>query len=449
MRSRPLFLCLLAASLWCGAVGNTQTLVHPTPKQQQMRQVGGLEEAKLITPNDGWARSAKQLMFTTDQGATWKEITPTGGGVDFTIAKVLFSDSDQGWVLHQKTINNGDSWDLLLSTTQDQGLTWKSKQASGIPAHDLELYGGNASISFVTPQQGWLELQTISSSNFSSGTLYMTTDGGASWQALPRTPIFGTIQFQQDGTDYITGGVAGDEIHKTGDGGRTWSALTLPPSIASSSGAGVLSAPQLAGRDILVTRSVGSGQSLTSQTLRSSDGGKSWNASESSPGRPKYKTKTAAAADGSTVEAVSTETSNLFLKVGQSSHTPVLPSSWSGSKIAVLGLSFPNSQSGWIEVGKTLCSGTGCVNGNYLLRTQDGGTTVQEANIPFSTSEAPLFPQSVLETPGTTNQSSQKAVPLATDTGIGLHGFDTYSAPSNALLEPRTKIYPYFHANGI
>lgn len=57
-----------------------------------MKQVGGLEEAKLLTPTEGWARSDKQLMFTADQGATWKDITPKSDGANFTIANVLFTD---------------------------------------------------------------------------------------------------------------------------------------------------------------------------------------------------------------------------------------------------------------------------------------------------------------------------------------------------------------------
>ncbi len=159
-----------------------------------MQQVGGLEEDKLITPTVGWARSDKQLMFTIDRGVSWKDIAPNLEEQEFRITNVLFNDPNQGWILRQKTIGNGDAWSLLLSATQDQGRTWKERKPVGIPARDLEFYRGNASISFATPQQGWLELQTITSSNLSSGTLYMTTDGGASWQVLPRTPIFGTIR---------------------------------------------------------------------------------------------------------------------------------------------------------------------------------------------------------------------------------------------------------------
>ncbi len=445
MRSRRPLFCFLAASLCCLPAGNTQTLIPSTPQQQHMRQLDGLEEAKLLTPTEGWARSDKQLMFTTDQGATWKNITPTGGGADFTIAQVVFTAPTQGWVLRQKQDMEADSWTLLLSSTADQGATWQNLPVTNIPKAILQSYSGLGGMQFVDPQHGWLALRRVSSVGFSEGHLFQTTDGGESWHELPEPPIYAVPKFEQDGTGYLIGGASGHEAYKTWDGGQTWAELNIPSPPGEYEPQG-LSDLRVEGQQITLLRTIRPTEGNESiEVLRSLDGGVTWSGAKGAPALPSSVSSAAITMRGvTTVQAFRAEhNGRIVFGEGRGLHAAALPSTWAQSEVNVLDLSFPNAQVGWMKVDKTDCKNKECTAGTYLLRTSDGGHTFQEASIPFRTtftdvrhpraapSNRKLSPS---ESNETTLRSDSRASSLYASVQTG-QGFDSYDVPPVSLLK--------------
>ena len=87
---------------------------------------------------------------------------------------------------------------------------------------DASDYAGHASIFFADEHRGWTLVQLVSSANGSRARLFATSDGGATWTALPRPPIAGTVRFADERHGWIHGGPGRSELHATSDGGRTW-----------------------------------------------------------------------------------------------------------------------------------------------------------------------------------------------------------------------------------
>lgn len=218
----------------------------PTPVSPEMLNFSNLEMKNATT---GWATAyhnpvidnePEQILYTTDGGVHWKNVTPTlsgqiarpddaalsplaGGGAllsnDFISASaaVVFqapnhffvtSDGGQTW---QPSTAPGDSllqytfldaqhgWAIAEEqgtigtfATSNGGATWTRVQSSGnaFPAQD-EFMG----ITFVNQTTGWATFVNVNAS--SSASLYVTHNGGATWQtqrlALPAgvvAPVF-------------------------------------------------------------------------------------------------------------------------------------------------------------------------------------------------------------------------------------------------------------------
>ena len=95
------------------------------------------------------------LYRTVDAGATWQRFNWPAQVNDVNIT---FVDQDHGWV--------GAAPSLLH--TNDGGKTWQKLSAMGLPA-------GASVLQFCNLQTGW-------ATDYSTGELYMTQDGGQSWK---------------------------------------------------------------------------------------------------------------------------------------------------------------------------------------------------------------------------------------------------------------------------
>lgn len=149
--------------------------------------------------------TASFLMRTNDGGTTWDSISFSGSLSSVNIAKISFTDVNNGFAGGSN--NNLQS---LISTT-DNGTTW----IDITPDPTSTIFTN--SISFINPQQGFVSGQTV---------LYKTFDGGLTWTNIPIAFEITSIHF----TDMNTGYVCGTEnnaaaVIKTTDGGQTWSTL--------------------------------------------------------------------------------------------------------------------------------------------------------------------------------------------------------------------------------
>jgi len=188
-----------------------------------------LRDARLLTPNTGWALAGNRLLWTSSAGFAWSDITPPAAE-SRAVYGAYFLDTASGWLLRAGADETPE-----LARTSDAGAHW-SFTAFPLSAEDAAHFGGTAALDFADAAHGWAMLRLTSSSNFSIGLLFATSDGGATWTKLPDPPLGDPVRFTSATDGWLTGGPTGRSQFATHDGGRTWqpSAVPPPPEPASS-----------------------------------------------------------------------------------------------------------------------------------------------------------------------------------------------------------------------
>jgi len=74
------------------------------------QQSGRIKSTKLLTSDVGWAATDKKLLWTTDGGAQWNDITPKVEHKKQQVSSVFFLDASTGWVL----LGCGDDRDPIV-----------------------------------------------------------------------------------------------------------------------------------------------------------------------------------------------------------------------------------------------------------------------------------------------------------------------------------------------
>ena len=130
------------------------------------------------------------------------------------LAQFYFVDENDGWGI---TENN-------VVRTDDGGVTWYN-------ATPLNVTGiGYAPFQFRDAQTAYL---LTPNADYTAGTLYRTTDGGATWIPIAVPFAFASLQFLDSHTGFALaalGAGAGSEavaLFKTGDGGMNWTRVFI------------------------------------------------------------------------------------------------------------------------------------------------------------------------------------------------------------------------------
>lgn len=186
-------------------------------------------DAGLLAAGEGWALAGEKLLWTTDYGQNWQDITPTLAN-DRTIAKVYFLNAGQGWLA---LIPPPDCCQEILPIhilhTEDGGQNWQesSFEASLAPG----VFPGITGLAFSDPVHGWLVVNQTATMNNSAADLYQSTDGGLTWQLRP-LPYNGPVKFITLDIGWTTGSCctgAPRQLFRTADGGDTWEQQRLAP----------------------------------------------------------------------------------------------------------------------------------------------------------------------------------------------------------------------------
>ncbi|GAB4579548.1 MAG: hypothetical protein Fur0022_22860 [Anaerolineales bacterium] len=198
-------------------------VVGINPSLQAEETFGSLTvtDFQLLTPDQGWITQNDRL-FWKNPGALWTDITPP----ETAPLATFFLSPNAGWTA--SLTHTRETFALTLLHTSDQGNIWQSTATLPLYMPDPPRKGW---LHFINAETGWLALQRPSSSNFSLGNLYRTTDGGQTWTELT-PPIAGPVYFVDAHTGWMAGGVRGDELYVTHDGGATWSAFAPTPARA-------------------------------------------------------------------------------------------------------------------------------------------------------------------------------------------------------------------------
>lgn len=330
---------------------------------------------KLLTSETGWTLMGPGLMWTTDGGNTWTNITPPVPKGEH-ITSVFFLDTQDGWALLSGPITGSEAPRLDLAMTVDSGQTWSVSPVDfPAPPAGSDLYGA-VDMYFLDLSHGWVDMSLVSSAAARLGALLVTADGGRtwSWANSPGKPgRAGDILFITTTDGWLSGGPEG-KLYVTHDGANTWQEVTFqPPPQAGRAIYPTYGLPEFEnGQDgfLPVTFSGTAGVRSVLAMFATSDGGKTWipdavvpTLTETSQGQ-----RLPTSIVNSTL--ITGNASDQTLTLTKATHGGAAAAS-AGIKLrqaAVAELSFVDSMKGWAVLGYH-----GAMH--KLLATSDGGDT--------------------------------------------------------------------------
>lgn len=331
-----------------------------------------------ITLNgSGWALTTGGLEITTDGGASFVQVrTPVQANTIGDVAVSRTSIMLAGW-------KNFAPWVLV---SNDDGETWTT---ATLP----EGSGNAGGVSLVTNDGNVVGMLVteVTSSNFSAGEWYATSDGGRSW-TYHAAPSGGTVTFSK-GKLWLVGGPVSNRLYESSDGGKSWSRVVIPTALVAD-GAALAVPGALSNGDIVMiaatpTPNTGSGFHL--YVYESGDQGATWNLKVST-------------SDAGSIGAGVTATTAIWSNevwIGTPSGRPRLIQYTTGGGLkptnnvgpyregSVIEVSVISGTSAWATVENGVCpSGkASCMEVGSLFSTSDDGQTWSPVNLtPASTS---------------------------------------------------------------
>ncbi len=229
MRSTCLCCMTLSALLACHialASPPQQSSSAPTCTAKPVHHdIGGID---MVSVTSAYMKSDGRLLFTDSRGASWKDVTPESPNApDSSYISSSFLSPEQGYAVMGHEINSDTNPVEIVDvfSTSNNGNHWD--KLAPLPLNDFESkgFGGQAYLSWTDPEHGWVEIRLISSSAFSTGSLFSTADGGKHWMRLGFTPIGDRITFLSSTVGFLQGGTINRDFYRTADGGKTWTEI--------------------------------------------------------------------------------------------------------------------------------------------------------------------------------------------------------------------------------
>jgi photosystem II stability/assembly factor-like uncharacterized protein len=347
------------------APGATHTPTKPSPSQTPARVPEALLTLQMFTTSLGWATSQyNNVLRTTDGANHWQDVTPSTIDPEIDPGNLLchFLSPSMGWVA-----TTGSSGKTKLFWTADSGQTWTVTMLPEA-AHQ---------ITFVNSEDGWFIGQQGGASTAGDAVdLFRTTDGGATWTKVAN-PDSSTALYSSFGvgigalgasTAWVTGRspTSGSPwLYVTHDGGATWQPQTLSLPANAPTGLSVETEPPTffnAQDGILPAQFDSTALSPLMYVYVTHDGGATWQSTSivnadyaTGPGLDFLNVNQGWASFASFIYTTS----------DGGRHWTQLPRSSALTQLA--GMSFVSNEIGWaIDLGDS---------GAHLFKTLDGGKT--------------------------------------------------------------------------
>lgn len=198
--------------------GDSWTMAYPTEQFSYSTLHAQPTCLTVVNPDVAWlGMTAGTVLLTRDRGKSWEKVLKLGSA-DFS--SIHATSYREAWV------GPGSGGIDGLYYTDDGGKNW-----SQILTDDVRKNFGRSSLSFPSPDTGWLIgiefVRDVYSTEPIKGVAFKTTDG-KSWEKL-RSDIFKLKFDEVEFTDSLNGWMLGFDhrenhsyLYRTNDGGNTW-----------------------------------------------------------------------------------------------------------------------------------------------------------------------------------------------------------------------------------
>jgi photosystem II stability/assembly factor-like uncharacterized protein len=255
----------------------------PTPATTLQNPGFPIKALRMLDHSKGWALTEQNILFTSDGGQNWKDVTPSGSAYGKDAIGDFMSDKYAWIVSTAQPIDNS----VNVLRTSDGGQHW---QTSTIAVSEVSVVDAPH---FLTTQEGFLELGTFGGPGAGSEAvgIFHTTDGGQNWTevsdtehagGLPHGGLKTGISFKDKLNGWATGEDASSTpwLYMTHDGGHTWSLQSLPL-LGNSVGHYTTTPPVIFGNDAFLPVKIGVeinvNKSVSDLVIyKSTNGGTSW-----------------------------------------------------------------------------------------------------------------------------------------------------------------------------
>jgi len=232
--------------------------------------------------HNGWGIAVNAngyVLRSVDGGSTWLNATPPGIGPIGLSAGLTVLDTNHAWVLVPGT----DFFSGTLYRTSDGGISWSSNT---VP------FGG-ALIQFQDGRIGRALAGRGAGAGSEAVELFQTSDGGATWtslfhddpgqtgssDSLPLAGIKNGLTFRDTRTGWVTGSLPADGqvyLYITHDGGITWSHESLPLPAGYQATQYLPQAPVFFGQDGFLPLTIYRAGTTDLTFFTTQDGGLTW-----------------------------------------------------------------------------------------------------------------------------------------------------------------------------